>query len=183
MNSVELKVGDVLLLKKEDAPGIYTFLKQFLGKNIADIIAKIEGHEYIHSELYVGNGYVLAAWFNGVHLIKYPLRILGNFDIYRHEKMDNEKRSVIKRNVAKYFNMRYDFASLILNGLPEILSLGFEPLERYLEKQLPYSDPNKMICSELVARMYKDAGIIIEPDPEFVTPDDIAQDGEMKKIF
>ena len=180
---IELKTGDILLLKKENAPGAYTFLKKFLGKDFADFVAKIEKHEYIHSELYVGNGYVLAAWFNGVHLIKYPLEVLSKFDIYRHEKMDEEKRKVIRKNVAKYFNMPYDFVSLILNGLPEILSLGFEPLERYFEKQLPYSDPKKMICSELVARMFKDAGIIIEPDPEFVTPDDLAQCEEMKKIF
>jgi hypothetical protein len=85
------------------------------------------------------------------------------------------KRNIIQQNVAKYFNMHYDFASLILNGTPELLSLGIEPLERYLEKQLPYNDPNKMICSELVARMYKDAGIFLEPDPEFTTPDDLAQ--------
>jgi len=40
-----------------------------------------------------------------------------------------------------------------------------------------------MICSELVARMYKDAGIFLEPDPEFTTPDDLAQAEGMEKLL
>jgi hypothetical protein len=178
---LELKTGDVLLLKKEDAPGAYTFLEKYLGKNVAKFLAQIEKHEYIHAEIYVGNGFVLAGWFNGVKLIRPPLQYISKFDIYRHEKMDDEKRKTIQQSVAKYFNAPYDFASLILNGIPEVLSLGIEPLERYLEKQIDYSDPEKLICSELVARLYRDAGIFIEDNPEFVTPDDLAEN--MEKIF
>ena len=64
--------------------------------------------------------------------------------------MDDKKREVIKEIVRKYFNKQYDFVSLILNGIPEILSLGIETLERYFENALPYDNPDKMICSELV---------------------------------
>jgi len=123
---IELKVGDVLLLKKEDAPGAYTFIEKYLGKGTADFLSTIEKHEYIHSEIYVGNGFILAAWFDGVKLIHAPLKYISKFDIFRHKKMTDEKRKIIQQNVAKYFNMHYDFASLILNGIPELLSLGFD---------------------------------------------------------
>ena len=178
---MKLEVGDVLLLKKENAPGAYTFLKQYLGKDFADFMAKLEKHNYIHSEIYVGNGFILAGWFNGVKLLRPHISYISKFDIFRHPKMDDEKRKRIQQSVAKYFNAPYDFKSLILNGIPELVSLGIEPLERYLEKQINYDDPSKMICSELVARLYKDAGIFIEDNPEFVTPDDLAEN--LEKIF
>jgi len=180
---LELKTGDVLLLRKEDAPGAYTFIEKYLGKDFADKVASLEKHKYIHAEIYVGNGFILAGWFNGVKLLQPPLHYIAKFDIYRNSKMDDAKRYLMKKKVAKYFNAPYDFASLILNGIPEVLSLGFEPLERYFEKQLPYSDPSKLICSELVARLYKDIGIEIEENPEFVTPDDIAENEYFSKIF
>jgi len=178
---VEYELGDVLLLPKDKAVGIYTWVKEKFGKKVADTLAALEHHNYIHAELYVGGGYVLAAWTNGVHLISYPLSVFKNFNVYRHPKLLNKTeeaehiRECLAANVRKYFNKPYDFVSLLLNALPEILSFGFEPLERMVESKLPYDNPEAMICSELVARMYEQCGIIIEPKAEFVTPDDLAE--------
>jgi uncharacterized protein YycO len=177
---IDFQTGDVLLLPKEEAPGLYTIAEKFFGKDVADFLAKIEHHRYIHAELYLGNGYSIAALFNRVHLVSYPLKAFDRFDVYRYNLSDYQKLKM--RDVAlEYFNKPYDFASLILNGLPEILSLGMEPIERLIENYLNYDNPNAMICSELVARVYEKVGVKIEPRAEFVTPDDISQ--TFKKIL
>jgi len=183
MKITQFQTGDILLLDKDKAMGIYPFLKKYLGKDFADFLAKIEKHNYIHAELYLGNGYTLAAWFNGVHLVRYNMNIFSQFDVFRYKGFTQNNQKIIKENVKKYFNKEYDFVSLILNGLPEMLSLGIEPLEQYLQKQIPYSNPNKLICSELIARMYADAGIMFETDPEFVTPDDLAENKNTYRIL
>jgi len=123
--------------------------------------------------MYIGGGFVIAAWVNGVHIISYPLAQFSKFHIYRYPGLDDDKRAKMRSVITKYFNKPYDFISLILNGIPEILSLGFEPLERFFEGKLPYDNPNMMICSELVARIYQEVGIYFEPKAEFVTPDDL----------
>ena len=170
-----MKPGDILLLPKDKAPGLYNVIKSLFGEQVADWLANLTKHKYVHAELYVGAGYTLAAWFNGVHLVHYPLSVYDRFDIYTHPKMDDEKREKLCELVRKYFNKPYDFVSLILNGLPEILSLGIESVERYLEEQIDYENSDFLICSELIARMYEDVGLPIEPYPEFVTPDDLAE--------
>jgi len=172
---IEYKPGDTLLLPKDKALGPYTWIKNQFGKKVADFLAAVEHHNYIHAELCVGNGYTLAAWENGVHLVSYPLHVLKNFHVYRPIDTPKTFETCVIQQVKNYFNKPYDFVSLILNGIPEILSLGMEPLERFFESKLPYDNPEAMICSELVARIYERCGVTIEPRPEFVTPDDLAE--------
>jgi len=171
---MKFQTGDVLLLPMQEAQDIYTFIEKYFGKKIADFLSAIEHHKYIHAELYVGNGYSIAAWFNGVHLVSYPLEAFDKFDVFR-TKLTDEQKAKMRGVILEYFNMPYDFMSLILNGLPEILSFGIEPLERLIENYLNYDNPNAVICSELVARVYEQVGVKIEPHAEFVTPDDISQ--------
>ncbi len=179
---MELKTGDVLLLPKGVYPDVYGFFEKYLGKELADELAKIEKHNYIHADLYIGGSWVISATPNGVHLLKYSLDILSKFDIYRYRYADERFRVCINNQVSKFLNMPYDFISLLLNGFIEFVSFGLEPLERYLENKFSmYDTPFAVICSELVARIYDNCGVEIERNDEFVTPDDLAQ--HLEKIF
>jgi len=172
MDRFTLKPGDALLFTKESTAGVYTYFAE-KNKPLADLLAKLVNHNYIHAELYLGNGWVIAGWFNGVKLYKPSLQLLSTVHIYRPPiEVDKDK---LKESVKKYFNYEYDWVSLILNGLPEIISFGNEQIEKIVEDWVKYSDDQKLICSELIARIYEDLGYKIEPRAEFVTPDDIAE--------
>jgi hypothetical protein len=179
MNRIVLKPGDVLLYPKESTPGVYTFLAEIGKKELANLLSLLTNHEYIHAELYLGNGWVLAGTFEGVKLYKPDLRTLLSAHIYRPPTPVNSEE--LRKVVTKYFNLEYDWASLLLNAIPEILSFGNEQLERMLENWLNYKNENKMICSEVIARIFKDLGYEFEPNGDFVTPDDIAE--KFVKIF
>ncbi len=179
MNRIVLKTGDVLLYPKETTPGIYTFLVKQGKKELADILSLLTNHKYIHAELYLGNGWVLAGTFEGVKLYKPDLRTLLSAHIFRPPTPVNGEE--LRKVVVKYFNLEYDWASLLLNAIPEILSFGNEQLERMIEDWLNYKNERKMICSEVIARIYKELGYEFEANSELVTPDDIAE--KFVKIF
>jgi hypothetical protein len=179
MNRIVLKPGDVLLYTKESTPGVYTFLAEKGKKELADLLSLLTNHKYIHAELYLGNGWVLAGTFEGVKLYKPDLKTLLSAHIYRPPMPVSSEE--LRKVVTKYFNLEYDWASLLLNAIPEILSFGNEQLERMIENWLGYKNERKMICSEVIARIYKDLGYEFEPNAEFVTPDDIAE--KFVKIF
>lgn len=194
---MELKTGDVILCPAKNTNGIYTAMNSWLVNTFKDnIIIKVVGkaildyltnnvfkHKYIHAEIYLGNGWQMGAWFNGVHLWKPPLQYFSAVHIYRTKKpLDSAK---ILKKAKKEFNKNYDFTSLILNSAIEILSLGNEEREQALEsaiKQL-YDNSNSVICSELVARILKASNVIIEPTEEYVTPDDIAESSLLERIL
>ena len=172
---MKLETGDVLLLPTEHS-GVYQWFAEKLGENVAELIKNIEHNRYIHAEIYVGYGHVLGAWMSGVKLIKLSPAVLdyySKFHIYRPLLLE-EQRKQIENEWQKYFNKPYDYISLAQNAIIEVLSLGLEPLEKYFESLALYENPNAMICSEVVARILEDVGYVIEPRPEFVTPDDLA---------
>jgi hypothetical protein len=124
----------------------------------------------------------MAAWFNGVKLFRPTLDYFDKFHIYRHKNakpQDFENVDIIK----KFFNKEYDFQSLIENGIVEALSFSIKSLEENLENFFGNDTPNKLICSELVARYYREAGYPINDKDEFVSPDDIAQNPLIDRIL
>lgn len=179
---MRLRTGDVLLLPKGVFPDVYEFFEKYLGKDITDALAKIEKHNYIHADLYIGGSWVISATPNGVHLLKYSLKLISKFDIYRYPYSDIKFEMCINKQISQFLNMPYDFVSLLLNGFIEFASFGLEPLERFLEDKFSlYNTPFMVICSELIARIYDKCGVKIESNDEFVTPDDLAQ--HLEKIF
>lgn len=173
----DVRPGDIVLVPKETTPGIYTFVEERFGKIFAKALAQLYGHNYIHAEVVVGNDFQMGAWPNGVKIWKVPLNYYTLVHIYR---LKPEYKKVITKEemiqaVQKYFNKEYDFPSLLLNTIITLLSFGNDSLERKFEIDFTYSNPDKLICSELVARIYEELGFTIERNAEYTTPDDIAQ--------
>ncbi len=73
-------------------------------------------------------------------------------DVLRFEGVDAER---MLKAVDKYWNLPYDYASLGLNSIAEIVGafgkfVGYEDLEEKVQDLLAYNNPKNMICSELV---------------------------------
>lgn len=198
--------GTVLLFRKENTDGAYTFLSKIIEKTIRrrtrdaltytiarliaqitlDKLAELFKHDYIHAELVLPRGHILAAWFNGV--VKYTptaeqakmLRV--NTDVFVPVvELDPVK---LEQAAAKYVGKQYDFTSLILNFITQVRALGNEVKEEQLENALLkyYDNSEKMICSEVIARIYEELGYKIERSAEYTTPDDIAQSQLFQKV-
>ena len=178
---MEIRFGDVLLLPTEQGEPLNSLMEKWLGEQGKNFLKLITGNKYIHAGLYIGapendkGFYTLEATEHGVWILQRPLRHLDLFDVYRHPEMDNSRRMALEALVRLYFNVPYDFTSLVLNAFVELISFNQEWLERILENVLNYENKTAVICSELVAKMYEHVGITIETRSEFVTPDDLAE--------
>ncbi len=148
---------------------------QFVSEQVAKEVVKLAGQEYIHQEIYLKNGWVLAAYGNGTKLVKYPPSQYHVFDVVRFEGVDKEK---VLAAVDKYWNLPYDYTSLGLNTIAEIFGAfgkfaGFEDLEDKVQGFLRYDNPNAMICSELVQRMLQEGGVKFDQPLEYISPSDL----------
>ncbi|MCD6449625.1 MAG: hypothetical protein J7L34_03870 [Thermotogaceae bacterium] len=52
--------------------------------------------------MYIGAGWILAAWMNGVKLVKTHSWYVDRFDIFRHPKIEDKHRRWIERIFQKY---------------------------------------------------------------------------------
>ena len=150
--------------------------QDFISKAVAEQVVRLAQQEYIHAEIYLGRGWVLAGWFEGVKLVKYKPSVFQMFDVVRYEGLDKEK---MFKAVDKYWNLPYDYASLGVNSIIELISafgnfVGYEDLEEKIEDWLPWDNPKAMMCSELVARMLMEGGVEFDK-PEFISPQDLVQ--------
>lgn len=181
----DIRPGDIILVPKKNAKGVYTFVEEKFGKTFANLLSQFYSHNYIHAEISVGNDWQMAAWVNGVKVWKVPLNYYATVHVYRlkpeYKKMITKDEMI--EAIKNYLNKEYDFPSLILNTIITLLSLGNDSAERKLEADFTYYSPDKLICSELVARIYEELGFTIERQAEFTTPDDIAQSKLFYKVL
>ncbi len=185
MRHLTLKEGDVLLFPTRLADFLNTI--EPFSKSPVDwrTVAQVMNHKYIHAELYVGNNYSLGQGGNGVHLNLLNIDVLTRVHVYRlvDQIPQPEMKSQVESFVRRNFNKQYDWVSLVLNGLTSVLSLGNDWLEQNIENFETYSNQDKLICSELVARFYEESfGLKVERKAEFVTPDDIAQSQLFRRL-
>lgn len=196
MKNIKLEIGDVILIPTTSKDGLYTILMkwqetQFKDNILLNLASKLflnylksqTGHEYIHQELYLGNGWHMSQTGNGVMVYKPSLDMYQIGHVYRYIN-DFDKNQFLK--IAKmYHNKQYDYTSLILNAGIELFSLNNEQVEQEMENTMKqmYDNPNQMICSELVQRVYEDLGIKIERWQEYVTPDDIQKSPLFKRVL
>ena len=157
--------------------------QKMISKAVAEQVVILSGQTYIHAELYLGKGWVLAGWFEGVKLIKYKPSAFQVFDVVRYKGLDKDK---MLKAVDKYWNLPYDYQSLGINSIIEIVNalgnfVGYEDLEEKIEDWLPWDNPRAMICSELVARMLMEGGIQFKK-PEFISPQDLLEHPDQKLI-
>ncbi len=174
INVIELKPGDLLLLKK-DKDVIHKYIRENFGTTIENILTSLTGQEYLHAELYLGEGWVLSATVNGIKLNKYSAQsLLDNFDIFRPKFKVDEQELV--NQVKNHHNKRYDFVSLYLNIIDTISQLFGKKF------QFPYDSKYMLICSEMISRIYEDMGISFHENSEYVTPQDLANSSLFTKI-
>jgi uncharacterized protein YycO len=194
MRSVKLKPGDILLLPTKYTE-VYMQIANVLGAKVSSFLPKLLNEPYLHAELYIGRGYTIGAWLTGVHVHRYPLSTQMRFDIFRHK--DNEASDKIKEVIledfenylnkrpTKFLNRPYDFQTLFYNTIAELAS--FLKHEKTVEANLPAPEsPDIFICSELVARIYHEAGYDIAPKEkslEWVSPTDLAESPYLYKIY
>lgn len=157
---------------------------EFVSSAVAKQVVRLAQQEYIHAELYLGKGWVLAAWLSGVKLLKYPPSHYQMVDVLRFEGVDAER---MLKAVDKYWNLPYDYASLGLNSIAEIVGafgkfVGYEDLEEKVQDLLAYNNPKNMICSELVQRMLHEGGIEFDQPFEFISPQDLKEHPKAKLI-
>lgn len=170
----KLQPGDVLMLKSEKDLARKYLIDNF-GKNVANMVTKLTGQKYLHSEMYLEEGWVITATPNGVHLQKYDTEtILENFDIFRSK---NEiDTAVLRKEIKKHHNKRYDWLSLYWNIADTISSIFG------LTLKAPYDTKFAVICSELIARVYESLGLRFQERAEFITSQDIVDSGLFYKI-
>lgn len=177
---IELAVRElakrVPLLK--NTQGLLRTVMMFFSQQLLDYLSGLVRHKYIHVELITNRFELVGAWFNGV--VRYApketdIRHLRRIaDVY--EPTVEVPPEALEHAISKFLGREYDFAGLLLNALTQIVSLGNEANEAAIEEGLLkyYNTPDKLTCSELIARIYDELGYKIERNSEFVTPDDIA---------
>lgn len=170
----ELKPGDVLMLKS-DKDLVREYLSDNFGNNVADLMTKLTGQEYLHSEMYLGEGWVITATPTAVHVHKYNTNMLvKNFDIFR-PKFDVDEKTLINE-VEDQHNKRYDWFSLYWNIASTITGMFG------LELKAPFDTKFAVICSELIVRIFEKMGVTFQERAEFMTPQDIVDSGKFYKI-
>jgi|Wag4MinimDraft_13_1082653.scaffolds.fasta_scaffold00172_3 hypothetical protein len=172
--ATELKPGDLLLLKQEKSI-VHAYLREHYGTIVENIATAVTGQQYLHVELYLGEGWIISATVNGVKLSKYPVRtIIDNFDIFR-PKFDIDEDLLVSL-VDEYHNKPYDFTSLYLNIIKEITKIFGVDFE------FPYDTKFMLICSEMVSRIYESLGVSFHDKSEYVTPQEIVDSNLFEKI-
>lgn len=119
-----------------------------------------------HTFLVLTNGYIIEAEPGGAkfsRLDKYPDATFSNIPLTENERYDICEAGIRMEGVP------YSFLDYIALGLTHI-NICAEPVRRRVESS------GKMICSQLCAEAYRQAGVELFPDkrlPMDVTPGDI----------
>ena len=156
---------------------------KYVSTEQAKQVVQICGQKYIHSELYLGRGWVISAGGDGTKLIKYQPSAFQVFDIVRFDGLDVQKTIAA---VDKYWNLPYDYASLGINQIAELLGqfgkfVGYEDLELKVEDFFHFDNPKAMICSELVQRLLQEGGVKFDQF-EFISPQDLADRADQRLL-
>ena len=173
---MELKVGDVIGVR---GAGFFAFLV-----SIGEFFAKPEyeaEYKFSHVGIIYFDGpgaYVLEALSEGVKskpLYKYK----GKYVIKRHKNIDADNIAELKMTIDLYKGKKisYNWLQLIWLGVTKIARLEF--------LSNPFRSKKSMICSELVARIYKEAiGFSFKPfEIGNIDPKDIMLCSHFEKIL
>lgn len=189
--SFELQVGDLLMFKLGNEKDVVVQARKWIvslfndnlpGRVAVDVflqwLEQQTNREYVHVEVYCGDGYVCGAWFGGVVFYKMPLQVLESADIYRPKMKVAAKK--LAKTLEKMQGKKFDFASAIIRAVIKILSLSDEEKTKVLSREFAkyYTDTDKFVSAEFIAVLYEELGYKIADKPaEYVTPDDIVKSG------
>lgn len=122
-----------------------------------------------HAFIYIGDGKIIEANPTGVTIS--PVTKYSKIAWNQHENLNEVQRQEIVKSAKHLVGSSYGFVDILVIGL-RILGLKlltFALLERLAMKQ-------GVICSELVAICYLNAGIpVLEKPPHLITPGDLAE--------
>jgi hypothetical protein len=83
--------------------------------------------------------------------------------------------------MKKYWNVPYDYTSLVKNGVAE-LGTAFG-LEKLLEDKMGGDNKDALICSEAVARVYREIGLPVCEKDEWCSPQDLYESPYLEIIY
>ena len=176
----DLQPGDVLLVLGSST--ISEKIRNFEQRNLGGQVS------YSHASIYLGEfnhqKMVGEMWLTGFWITPLPVSVRGTYlvDVYRFRQLPDAKRQELANLTARMFSngsrvVRTDspsflsFGSFLPYAFEEIGLLGLAgtgwPAGLVMSTIRNYVDPNaggrrKMICSELVAWTYHDAGLELE---------------------
>jgi hypothetical protein len=156
-------------------------LKHWLSfDNITKLMKDIMGtHKmrYLHVEVYLGNGWCIAATGAGVNLRRFSPTTLELFDVYRYKK--NINKDVAMLFCEESWNKRYDTLSMSFNGFLRAFNVD---VDKHKDKLIDTVE--EMMCSEFGARLFNlIANEKIFANPEHTVPDDFAKNDRFECIF
>jgi len=142
----DVKRGDILLMSNNT----------FLGRAIQKITKSV----YSHAEIYIGGGDCVGAtnkMGQGVRVrpLSWNIKRFYRIDIFRWPNLSEDKAEKVCQNALKHVGENYNYLELFLFPLTFILP------DRWKN---PLASKHAKICSELVTRSYKEAGIDIIPN-------------------
>lgn len=128
------------------------------------------GSYFTHAFIYVGNGEVIQAQPGGAKRILLAEALDGRKRVaFSDFSLTGAQRSNVVRAAVSYLDTPYSFADYL--AIAEARIFHSDRLERYV------GETGHMICSQLVAQCYADAGISLFPNriPGDVAPGDLAK--------
>ena len=184
---IQVKSGDVFLTKVDENDFIFSKVSSILKNDkIPKLLVKLSDYRYnhagmiLHSTIHPGYIWCLEAIEKGVWLTTRPLKLINQSTIIRYNRpYDNE---LVVKSVLKDWNKGYDAFSLIQNAFVQLSSaVGFDGFFRDLLSKR-YDNQELLICSELVARAFVNAGYEVGHAPEFKTPTDLLKSEYFKTL-
>lgn len=138
---------------------------------IDKLIQFVTGQKVSHTAIMTGDELFIEAIGKGVVVSK--LADKNSYYLLRDESLTKEqKRKIIQFTVNK-LNKEYDFKLFVSVGLNRLFGI-----------KLPWNDPNKYICIELISKAYRRVGIELFPgikDTE-ITPGDVMNCKRLKVV-
>ena len=167
MTEYEPRIGDIVLC----------WQKHFMGKALAFVISRVFGivDPPNHAEIVVSKSNDLSAEVNGVVLKPRAKTFNENSKtmIIRHRGMTEARQKEILSKIFLYRGCGYDYFNharwflQFLSITTPLMWIVFTPLYKWLKKK----SVTRWHCSELVARLYHDAGLNTGyEDISFVAP-------------
>jgi hypothetical protein len=133
---------------------------------------------YVHSMLYIGKGRILHTTArHGVVVGRVPRKIYRSdrYAIFRVHHLDEETRGRVVREALERREMKLDLPGLVTNVPARLLGL---------HRPLLSLERNRVWCSKLIVRSFREAGIEIVPDDraENVTSEDLSRNPRLERV-
>ena len=148
------KPGDIGIVKRH--PGL-----------LDDIISDVTNSPYVHATFFINETDVIEAWWSGVRVYTYPP---GYLDVFTPKTPLTQDQVAKGMDYAKSkLHTGYDFPALV--GILLEKWFGWLGIKRNM-----FASKYRVICSELVADIYREMGYTDLPENEdcSVTPADLA---------